>query len=334
MLSSRKLRTWIVGIFISLAALVLAFWGAKPGRVIEILLNIDLIYLVPAGVLVVLGLLARARSWHILLDQAVSFGRTFEALNEGYLLNTILPLRIGEIARAFLVSRGNEIGFGRAFSTVIVERLIDSIIALGGLVLALPFVLQIDWAREAAVSIGSILLIGVAILLLLAANQQRLINLLERLPRRHLGRLINATEDFIDGLGIILEPRRLLKAAFWSLIAWLTTWLQLAALTAAIGIESEAYYFPFVAGVTAFGAAVPSLPGAIGVFELSASWALMALDVIRESALSVAILWHVLPVIITSVFGGWAFAKEGQTVLEFADRVQQAAAESPEEVAP
>jgi hypothetical protein len=70
----------------------------------------------------------------------------------------------------------------------------------------------------------------------------------------------------------------------------------------------------------------------VGVFELSASWAMMALDVVRENALSVAILWHVLQVLITSVLGGWAFAKEGQTVIQFADRVQKAASATSDDV--
>jgi uncharacterized protein (TIRG00374 family) len=332
--NKRRVRSWFIGVVISLAALILAFWGVKPGRVLEILLDIRVVYLMPAVLLVILGLLARARSWHILLGTAVPFRRAFEALNEGYLLNTLLPLRIGEIARAFLVSRGQTVGFGLAFSTVIVERLIDSIIALAGLVTTLPFVLDIQWAREIAWSIAAILLVGSAILVFLASNEQRLLGLLGRLPSSRLDRVIRMTEDFINGLGIVLRPRRLIAAAFWSLIAWVTTWIQLALLMDAVGIESELFFFPFIAGVTAFGAAVPSLPGAIGVFELSASWAMMALDVARANALSVAILWHVLQVIITSLIGGWAFAKEGQTVIQFANRVQKVVAESPDETMP
>jgi uncharacterized protein (TIRG00374 family) len=165
----------------------------------------------------------------------------------------------------------------------------------------------------------------------LASNEQRLLSWLNKLPTSRLDRLVQTTEDFINGLGVVLKPKRLMAAAIWSLIAWLTTWLQLAFLTASVGITSEPFYFPFIAGVTAFGAAVPSLPGAVGVFELSASWAMMALAVARENALSVAILWHVLQVLITSVLGGWAFAKEGQTVIQFADKVQRVATEAPDE---
>ena len=51
------------------------------------------------------GLITRAFRWRVLLDNELPFPRTFSIMNVAYLVNGVLPLRIGEVARVYLVSR-------------------------------------------------------------------------------------------------------------------------------------------------------------------------------------------------------------------------------------
>ncbi|MGD8555527.1 MAG: lysylphosphatidylglycerol synthase transmembrane domain-containing protein, partial [Anaerolineales bacterium] len=156
---------WVVGILISLAALVVAFWGVQPGRFLNKIAQANYVYLIPSALLLLLGLLARARSWQVLLGDQVGFGRAFSALNEGYLLNNMLPLRLGELGRAYMVSQGQPIGSAKALATVVMERIIDVVVSLAGLLLALPFVVAPQWARDVAWAAGGVL---VAVVFLLA----------------------------------------------------------------------------------------------------------------------------------------------------------------------
>ncbi len=72
----------------------------------------------------------------------------------------------------------------------------------------------------------------------------------------------------------------------------------------------------------ALGAAIPSSPGALGVYELATVAGLLVFGYPRELAVSVAIVSHGLQLGIIALLGGWALAKEGQTLLGLADQAQ------------
>ena len=72
----------------------------------------------PIVIVLFLGtILARAIAWRTILQEKISFPRSFWTLNEGYLFNNILPFRLGEVARAFLLNQTNRIPFWEVIST-------------------------------------------------------------------------------------------------------------------------------------------------------------------------------------------------------------------------
>lgn len=319
----RRARNWLIGAVISLVALVIAVWGVQPGRFVSVLKQANYLFLIPSALLLALGLLARARSWHVLMGAAVPYRRAFDALNEGYLLNNVLPLRLGELARAYLVSQGSGISASGALATIVVERLIDIVVSLAGLLGALPFMVSPDLAVNVAVGVGIALVGVVAVLGLLLFKREAFLRMLQRLPGRGLWGLSGAADRFLSGIGSLTShPVRLLLAAFWSTIAWLTNWLMIWLLLAAFGELAPAVVPFFTSGVVAFGAALPSSPGAIGVFELSAVAALLVFGYSREVALGVAILAHGLVLALPGILGAWALAREGQTLRSLASQAQ------------
>jgi uncharacterized protein (TIRG00374 family) len=317
-----KARNWIVGLVISSIALVIAFWGVKPDRFFEALSGANYILLIPAAFVIFLGLIARARSWQTLLRSRISLRRTFDALNEGYLLNTVLPLRLGELARAYIASQSMDTGASFVLATVMVERIIDSLVSLIGLLIALPFVVISDWTQNLVVVVISILLIVILFVAVLLYQRKNLIKLLRKLPGGRLWGLDEVADEFIESLNSLVDLSILLRAGFWSLTAWGTTWLQLWILLHMFGIQGSLVVSLFVSGVIAFGAAVPSSPGAIGVFELSAVASLLVFGYPHEVALSFAIVTHVLQLCMTGSFGAWALAREGRTILDLAARTR------------
>lgn len=316
----RTARNWLIGAAVSLVALVIAFWGIQPARFVSVLKHANYLFLIPCALLLVVGLLARARSWHVLLAAAVPYRRAFDALNEGYLLNNVLPLRLGELARAYLVSRGGGISASGALATVVVERLIDIVVCLVGLLGVLPFMVSPDWAVDAAVGVGIALAGVIALLGLLLYKRQAFLRLLRRLPVKSLSEVF---DRFLGGIGSLTShPGRLALAAFWSTIAWLTNWLMIWLLLAAFGEIASAVVPFFTSGVVAFGAALPSSPGAIGVYELSAVAALLVFGYSRELAVGVAILAHGLVIVLPGLLGAWALTREGQTLRGLASQAQ------------
>jgi uncharacterized protein (TIRG00374 family) len=315
----RNQRNWIIGIVISGVALLIAFWGINPSRFWSALSGAAYLLVLPVAGLMVIGLFARARSWNILLKGSVSWYRSFEALNEGYLLNNVLPLRLGELARAYLVTKGGAISMGASTATVLLERLIDAAVSLLGLLLALPFVVRSDWVVYSAALAGVIIVVGILGVVIVSRSPKATAAMIAKLP---LPGLKHLASNFMSGLEGVLQLRILAGATFWSLIAWVTTWEQIFIIMSMFGIRESFLALPFISGIVAFGAAIPSSPGAIGVFELSTVAGLTALGHAREDGLGVAIIWHGIQVVMTSIFGSMALAKEGDTLSELAQKVR------------
>jgi uncharacterized protein (TIRG00374 family) len=232
-------------------------------------------------------------------------------------------LRLGELARAYIISQNLNASAGSVLATVLIERIIDSLVSLIGLLVALPFVISPAWTQNLVLTVVIILLVLMFGLFVLLSQRMRIIQVLKKLPGAGFWGLDVAADEFIGGIEGLLDVKTLLLAAFWSLTAWATTWVQLWILLHMFGVYDTILVSLFVSGVIAFGAAIPSSPGAIGVFELSAVAGLLVFGYPREVALSFAVVTHVLQLSMTGAFGGWALAREGRTVLGLADKTQE-----------
>lgn len=318
-----RLRNWLLGALVSGLALAIALWGVQPQRLWQVTSQARLIYALPAALFVVLGLLARARSWHILLQGEAGYRRAFWALNEGYLLNSVLPLRLGELGRAYSVSRGLPLRTSRAFASVVVERLIDVAVSLAALIWSLTLITAPSWAGQLTTTASLLLAGGVLGTGLLVLSRQRILAGLRRLPLLKSIGVLRAAEGFTSGLTGISRIGLLARSTGWSATAWMTAWAQLAAVFTMFGLSGRLEVYVFVMGVTAFGAAIPSSPGALGVFELSMVAAMLVSGYSREVALGVAVVMHLLQIGITAILGALALAQEGQTLVSLAGHARQ-----------
>ncbi len=316
-------RSWLVGLLVSLIALAVAFWGVQPARVLEILAGVNPVYLIPAALMIVLGLFARARSWFVLLGERAPYPKVFWALNEGYLLNNVLPLRLGELGRAYSVSQSSQVTGGAALASVVVERLIDVAVSLAGVALAISAIAAPVWAGRVLQAAGVVLAVLVLGSAVLAVNQKNILRLVDRLPGQGWLKVLKTMDDFARGLGEAARPSRLLRSGFWSLCAWATAWLSLELVMGAFGTSAPPMTLIFVTGVTAFGAALPSSPGAVGVYELSTVAALLVFGFSQELAVSLAILAHALSLVTTGGLGAIGLAREGRTILGLAGQAQK-----------
>jgi len=166
----RKYLQWAISIAVSAIAFWLAFRGVQVAEVADTLRTANYFYVLPALACIVVGLMARALSWQTILGRKVPFWRAFTALNEGYLLSNVLPFRLGELGRAYLVSRNRGLSTSQAFSSVIVERMIDLCMIVVLFATVLPLVAGLAWAREAAVLAVVISLAGMGGLIAYMVN--------------------------------------------------------------------------------------------------------------------------------------------------------------------
>ncbi len=271
-----------------------------------------------AGILSeVLWLLARGFVWRTLLQNKASYKDTFISINEGYLLNNILPFRLGEIGRAFLLGRKAHLDFWQVIPSILIERLLDLAIAVGLFISTLPFVIGIPWAKQAAIITGIIVLVGLGAVYILARNRQNVLVWIDKAGKRWslLNKLAgHRVEAFFDGLGIITDSRLFIRALGWEGINWLIAVLQYYLFLRAFFLQPSLLWVLFALGVGALGIAAPSSPGAIGVFEAVLVGALVVFGVDASPATAFALAVHFSAYIVTGLIGGYGLYKDGESL--------------------
>jgi uncharacterized protein (TIRG00374 family) len=259
---------------------------------------------------------ARGMVWRTLLQERASYRDVFLTLNEGYLLNNILPFRLGELGRAFLLGRKAKLDFWQVLPSIVIERTLDLAMAVGLFLGALPFVAGVTWARQAALGTGVIVLGGLLFIYLLALNRGRVLRLLERAGQRWplVERLVSRrAAAFLAGLAIVTDGRLFLKALAWSVLNWLVGVLQYYVLMLAFYPQARPLWAVFVLGAGSLGLAAPSSPGGLGVFEAAMVGALAAFDSNLSKAAAYA-LTTLINYLVSGLLGGYALALDGQTL--------------------
>ncbi len=253
-------------------AIIYALVGSDIDAVRDELAQARYVYLLPTGALLILSLLTRAVRWHILLDHKITIWHSFHITNTGYFLSGVLPLRLGDLARAWMVKRLDVpvAGF-TAISSIVVERLLDllALVAMLGVMLVL-----LDVPPEVAsagVFIAVMALAGGVVLAALSARPQWAFRMLrwaiQRLPFLKRLDAERRFENFIEGIQPMSKPRVAFGALMWTGISWLCS------LAAGYVLLFFLFDEPTVAAtvslivLASLSVALPAVPGNLGPFE-------------------------------------------------------------------
>ena len=229
----------------------------------------------------------------------------------GFMLNSILPGRLGEFARAALLSRKTKIPFASSFATVVVARLFDGL-ALTGLALV---VMAAMWSSLSPAVRGGLIAAGcgyITVLLVLVAlrkwHERTVAVMVWPLKRFKLFKIASAAEkmllDFSSGLDILKDPRELLRVSFFSVLVWLSLCASVIPVFMALGIQWEWYYPALVLVLAGFGMLIPT-PAGTGTVHYALGVIFPAVTGLPEpEAKAMAIFFHAtqfLPVIIAGL---------------------------------
>ncbi len=280
-----------------------------------------------AGVLLLLiSLGIRAAAWRTILQEQATLSQAFFAINQGYLLNNLLPFRLGEIGRAFLLSRATQLSIWQVFSTILIERAFDVALAASLLLATVPFLLGVTGVRQAGITAGLLVLAGLTFLHLLARNQSRALSIFDGLRRRFplLARFgADRLEAFFTGLQSLVSLRRFAWTFGWMALVWALTAVEYYLILLAFVPGAQFLWAAFALGVLAVGAAIPSSPATIGVFEASLVGALVLFSVDEAQALAFAIAIHLLFILTSGILGVIGLTKDGISLGGLYQRVRE-----------
>jgi glycosyltransferase 2 family protein len=259
------------------------------------------------------GAAPASRSAHTAQHSALSTNRLFRVLVIGFTVNNLLPARLGEVARAWLLWRGERIEPGATIATIVLERVFDglTLCAFAGVAaLLVPFPAALQ--RAAWITAGGFLVVTIALVgfLLLPGPFVALASrVLRLLPERFADLGERLVHSFVDGLAVLRQGHALAAVLGLSVLAWLA--------------EATMYYvimlgFPFPArpeaallGASAanFGAMIPSSPGYVGTFDLPLQIVLTEVFAVPlAQATSYTLVLHaalVVPVVLLGLYFLW-----------------------------
>jgi len=301
-------KNLIIGVVISVVCLVLALAGIQWDRAGEALQRADWRYLGPAGAALVGSLLARAVRWRVLLGPRVALADAFSVINIGYLVSNIMPLRLGDPARAVAVGLSGKVKIGAALSTVLTERVLDMLTVVLLLSATLPFVGEAGWTRRAGLigGMGALAALGLLISFALRPGWGQEVAgwILARMPRANRGWWLGLSDDLLQGLAALSSIRGTAVLLAWSMIVWMLTLGYYQAILSAFVESPPLVAASFLTCSTALGVALPSSPGAMGVFHSVARYALqLPFGVPGETALLVAFASHAFQYVIMCLLG-------------------------------
>ncbi|MBM3127269.1 MAG: flippase-like domain-containing protein [Chloroflexi bacterium] len=315
----KSARFWI-GLVISAVCLYFAFQGIQFDKLLDALIGIEWLWMLVATLVFFVSYAGRVFRWQLLFyPQRPRWNKTFYALNIGYFLSNLLPARLGDIIRAYLIGDIENVGKARALSTVVVERLSDGLVVVLLLAVTALFVPNIPVeARQGAISVAALGIGGVAFLLVLSFQKERGMNLLRRIiapiPFLQSPRLWRALESLIDGFAILRSPREILGVALWSVFVWLTGGAIYWIVMRAMNLDASVAAAFLVMLVTSLVVVVPSSPGYIGVFHATTVFVLTSVFGWDKSiALSYAVVVHALTYILLIGLGIFSMWHEGLT---------------------
>ena len=177
-------KRWIPGALISILIIVAILYFVNLPKMFAAIRSADYRFIAVAAVLVFGWLYVRAIVWRTLLRERALYWDVFHSLNIGYLLNAILPFRLGELGRAYSLSLKTNMSFVEILPTIVIERSVDLAITAALFLSSLPFVVGVKGADRIAIVLGVIVLAGLLFLYILARNDQWALDTFHKISAR------------------------------------------------------------------------------------------------------------------------------------------------------
>jgi uncharacterized membrane protein YbhN (UPF0104 family) len=265
--------------------------------------------------LTLLSLYLRTLRWGLILPPSSTGSRRglFGIVMVGFMVNNLLPARLGEATRVLLLWKRNRFSVAQSLGSVVLERAIDTVLFLSfffipALLLpalrpALPYALPMAAASAAA---------AMALLLYMVAPRMTrgLFKwCMKPLPAAIRERLMVIGKDLVSNLHWLFNPGKCALMAVLSVatVACYAAMMMLFIREASFGVLAGM----FAAACAALGAAIPLSPGYVGTLHAALKQGLVLCGIETTRAIAVATIYHAIGYVTVTVLGLWYFFRMG-----------------------
>ena len=300
------------GFGISALFLYLTFRGIDLAKMRDSLSRVNYPMLSVPLAMFALHFTLRAMRWGVFIRPlgTVSLLDRQAATVIGFATNNLLPFRLGEFARAYVLTTKSGIPFPASFATVALARIFD-ILALGVVFVALMLVFPLPPAAKSGGLVAIPACLGIlGFLIALKLREAQALAFLEAVlrafPQALAGVIRRLVRSFLPGLESVASAWDLLRAFGLSLATWALIVVYNSTMIRAYGLDLPWYTSLLIVTFLAVAISVPQAPGYWGVYQgavvLSVGMVPGA-QVSDEDAAGFALLLHGCQFLLTTLWG-------------------------------
>jgi uncharacterized protein (TIRG00374 family) len=289
-----------ISIVVSLVFLVLAVKGVDFRQAWNAVKTMDPVSTILAIGVSIATLLAKAARWQVIYAprRKISLGRSFSILMIGLWANAFLPLRVGEILRAFLLGEVESDSKTYALGTIFLEKLADLVMLAITLAVVFTQLVIPKWVWESWVSTFLVVGVLLAMVWVLVNYHQPIINLLKivlvKIGPRWQAKIVAITTEGMSSLQMLKEPRQVVAITGWSIGIWFLSIYNFVVLFNAFDLGLSFWVAAFIVIILQLGVAIPSSPGKIGVFHYLVIIGLSIVGIPKDIGLTVGVVSHLM----------------------------------------
>jgi len=314
------IKFW-VGVVISVFFMALLFRKIDFYLLSKTLCNADYRYIALAVAFTFASYAMRAVRWRYLLisEKIIPFSSLYPATVIGYMANNLLPARLGEFVRAYILANREKLHVPQVFASLVIDRLFDGFTVMFILVATL---MTVEFPSNMTDS-GAVLRTGgivtfiiycvvVVFLMLLKWQTIRTLvwtkRLLQPFPASFSEKLIPLLGSFIAGIKLSSKGGHIAAILISSLIIWLFCIIPVDMILQGFAVNLPWNASMFILVLLVFAVMVPASPGYIGTYHYACYKGLATFGIEESLAISIALVLHgtsFFPVIIAGFYHLW-----------------------------
>jgi hypothetical protein len=323
--------SFIGGVLLSAGALYFASKHVSIAELFKYLATINYFWILPAVLVAVLSFMLRAVRWQIILESTrrINFWRAFHPLMIGFMINCVLPGRLGEVARPVILQKEEKVPFATGLATVVAERVFD-ICLLILLFILTAGALKIDPAQYVAfgtyqldketlqtvfdtmLKLAAALIAGIALFSIGRVRNFMYSTILltpslfffagkrfkAAVGKKVCDPVINILKNIAQGFELIRYPKKIFLCAGYSVLIWgLQACSYFLFSLGSPGINLTYLEITTVMVIICIFISLPSVPGWWGLWEAGGVFALSLFGISAKDALGFTLANHVIQVL-------------------------------------
>jgi uncharacterized membrane protein YbhN (UPF0104 family) len=327
----------IGGVLLSAGALYFAFKNVPIAELLNYLVSINYFWVLPAVLVALFSFMLRAVRWQIILESTrrISFWRAFHPLMIGFMINCVLPGRLGEVARPMILQKEEKVPFTIGLATVVAERIFD-ICLLILLFILTAGALKIDPDQYVAfgtyqlnqetlqtvfdtmLKLAAVLIAGIAVFSI-GKVRDLIYSIILLTPslfffagkrfkaavrNKICQPVINILKNIAQGLALIRYPKKIFLCAGYSVLIWgLQACSYFLFSLGSPGIHLTYLEITTVMVIICIFISLPSVPGWWGLWEAGGVFALSLFGISAKDAAGFTLANHAIQVIPVILIG-------------------------------